>query len=106
MTSAKLNRRGQGATIPHSSRSIVHVRHPHSESRPLRRYAAIEIGAFVDNSKVNADIFLGRVRALLGEKYGAVAGGTVRKLAPKDDLSAAELMQLGDYDAVIQGFGD
>ncbi len=62
--------------------------------------------AYVDNSKVNADIFLGRVKALLGEKYGAVGGSTVRKLAPKDDLSAAELMQLGDYDAVIQGFGD
>ena len=62
--------------------------------------------AFVDNSKVNADIFLRRVKALLGENYGVVIGGTVRKLAPKDDLSAAELMQLGDYDAVIQGFGD
>ena len=62
--------------------------------------------AFVDNSKVNADVFLGRVKALLGEKYGALAGGTVRKLAPKDDLSAADLMLLGDYDAVIQGFGD
>ena len=62
--------------------------------------------AFVDNSKVNADIFLGRVKILLGEKYGAVTGNTVRKLAPKDDLSAADLMLLGDYDAVIQGFGD
>ncbi len=62
--------------------------------------------AFVDNSKVNADVFLARVKALLGEKYGAVAGSVVRKLAPKDDLSATELTQLGDYDAVIQGFGD
>jgi hypothetical protein len=62
--------------------------------------------AFVDNSKVNADIFLGRVKALLGEKYAAVSGSTVRKLAPKDDLSAADLVLLGDYDAVIQGFGD
>lgn len=62
--------------------------------------------AFVDNSKVNADIFLGRVKALLGEQYGAVTGNTVRKLAPKDDLSADDLKLLGDYDAVIQGFGD
>ena len=61
---------------------------------------------FVDNSKVNADVFLGRVKALLGETYGAVIGSTVRKLAPKDDLSAADLLLLGDYDAVIQGFGD
>ena len=62
--------------------------------------------AFVDNSKVNADIFLGRVKSLLGENYGASIGSTVRKLAPKDDLSAADLVLLGDYDAVIQGFGD
>lgn len=62
--------------------------------------------AFVDNSKVNADIFLGRVKVLLGEKYGAVTGNTVRKLAPKDDLTAADLLLLGNYDAVIQGFGD
>ncbi len=62
--------------------------------------------AFVDNSKVNADIFLGRVKTLLGEKYGAVAGNTVRKLAPKDDLTADDLKLLGGYDAVIQGFGD
>ena len=62
--------------------------------------------AFVDNSKVNADIFLGRVKALLGETYGAVTGNTVRKLAPKDDLTAADLKLLVDYDAVIQGFGD
>lgn len=62
--------------------------------------------AFVDNSKVNADIFLGRVKLLLDEKYGAVSGGTVRKLAPKDDLTAADLLLLGGYDAVIQGFGD
>ena len=62
--------------------------------------------AFVDNSKVNADIFLERVKALLGEKYGAVTGDTVRKLAPKDELSTADLILLGDYDAVIQGFGD
>lgn len=62
--------------------------------------------AFVDNSKVNADIFLGRVKALLGEKFGAAAGDMVRKLAPKDDLSAEDLALLGEYDAVIQGFGD
>ena len=61
---------------------------------------------FVDNSKVNADVFLGRVKTLLAEKYGAVTGSVVRKLAPKDDLSAADLALLGEYDAVIQGFGD
>jgi hypothetical protein len=62
--------------------------------------------AFVDNSKVNADVFLERVKTLLGERYGVAAGNTVRKLAPKDDLTAADLALLGDCDAVIQGFGD
>lgn len=62
--------------------------------------------AFVDNSKVNADLFLSRVKAVLGEKYGARAHTTVRKLAPKDDLSDGDLKQLAECDAVIQGFGD
>lgn len=62
--------------------------------------------AFVDNSKLNADVFIGRVSALLGERYGAVSAATVRKLAPKDDLSAANLAQLADCDAVIQCMGD
>ncbi len=72
---------------------------------PLNALRAARV-AFVDNSKVNADVFLDHVKALLGERHGVVVGSTVRKLAPKDDLSAAELAQLGEYDAVIQGFGD
>ena len=51
--------------------------------------------AFVDNSKVNADLFLSRVRSLLEQKYGVRAGLTVRKLAPKDELSAADVRELG-----------
>jgi hypothetical protein len=62
--------------------------------------------AFVDNSKVNADLFLARIRPLLEEKYGACAGATVRKLAPKDALTRADLEQLAAYDAVVQCFGD
>lgn len=62
--------------------------------------------AFVDNSKVNADVFIGRVSTLLGERYGVASSTTVRKLAPKDDLSAADLAQLADCDAVIQCIGD
>ena len=62
--------------------------------------------AFVDNSKVNADVFIGRIGALLGERYGALSSGLVRKLAPKDDLSDAQLEQLTGYDAVVQGIGD
>src|SRR4051794_11624801 len=62
--------------------------------------------AFVDNSKVNADLFLSRLKPLLQEKYGVHTGVTVRKLAPKDELSADDLERLADYDAVIQCFGD
>ncbi len=62
--------------------------------------------AFVDNSKVNADLFLERIRPLLGETYGASVGATVRKLAPKDELTEADLALLKEHDAVIQCFGD
>jgi hypothetical protein len=62
--------------------------------------------AFVDNSKVNADVFLGRVKPLLEKVYGAKPGETVRKLAPKDELTAADIAKLKQYDAVIQCFGD
>jgi hypothetical protein len=61
--------------------------------------------AFVDNSKVNADLFLSHLRPLL-EARGARPGVTVRKLAPKDELGAADLDQLARHDAVIQCLGD
>ena len=62
--------------------------------------------AFVDNSKVNADFFLSCVKSLLEEKFGVRVGTTIRKLAPKDELSEAEVAELSQYDAVIQCFGD
>ena len=61
--------------------------------------------AFVDNSKLNADLFLERLRRLLAQR-GVQPGTTVRKLAPKDELSDGDLEQLARYDAVIQCFGD
>jgi hypothetical protein len=61
--------------------------------------------AFVDNSKVNADVFLNRLKPLL-ERSGACAGVTIRKLAPKDDLTDADIKQLTQHDAVVQCFGD
>ena len=61
--------------------------------------------AFVDNSKVNADAFLERLRRLLAER-GVKPGTTVRKLAPKDELSEGDLEHLARHDAVIQCFGD
>lgn len=62
--------------------------------------------AFVDNSKVNADLFLSRVRPLLEDTYGVKSGVTIRKLAPKDELTDDDLRQLAGHDAVIQCFGD
>ncbi|MES2561711.1 MAG: hypothetical protein V4637_03195 [Pseudomonadota bacterium] len=62
--------------------------------------------AFVDNSKVNADIFLSHIRPALEHDYGAKSGKTVRKLAPKDELTEADLKELAAYDCVIQAFGD
>jgi hypothetical protein len=62
--------------------------------------------AFVDNSKVNADVFVSRLVPLLQQRYGARIGRTVRKLAPKDELTPAGLDELATCDAVIQCFGD
>ena len=85
---------------------VIHDDTPHLPlAQQLASLSAARI-AFVDNSKVNADLFLSRVKTLLGEKYGVIAGNMVRKLAPKDDLSDNELQQLAQCDAVIQGFGD
>lgn len=62
--------------------------------------------AFVDNSKVNADYFLSCVKPMLEEKFRARVGTTIRKLAPKDELTEAEVAELSKYDAVVQCFGD
>jgi len=61
---------------------------------------------FIDNSKVNADLFLAHVRSELTGRFGAVTGPIIRKLAPKDYLSAADVAELSKCDAVVQCFGD
>ena len=61
---------------------------------------------FVDNSKLNADRFLTQVAAELVSSHGALMGPTIRKLAPKDHLSEADLAALAHCDAVVQCFGD
>jgi len=61
---------------------------------------------FVDNSKVNADLFLARVSRELQERFGIVAGPLIRKAAPKDRLGEADLACLAACEAVIQCFGD
>jgi len=61
---------------------------------------------FVDNSKVNADLFLSRLKLELTGRFGALPGPAIRKLAPKDHLSDADFAALAECDAVVQCFGD
>src|SRR5215468_10578348 len=61
---------------------------------------------FVDNSKVNADLFLSRLKGELTTRFGAVLGPAIRKLAPKDHLGDADFAALSQCDAVVQCFGD
>ena len=61
---------------------------------------------FVDNSKQNADKFIERLRPILQDDYGAKVAVTVRKLAPKDELSLRELAELATCNAVVQCYGD
>ena len=61
---------------------------------------------FVDNSKCNADLFIRRLCSQFGDRYAVVAGPIVRKLAPKDRLSEADLSRLAQCDAVVLCFGD
>jgi hypothetical protein len=61
---------------------------------------------FVDNSKQNADKFIEWLRPILEDEYGAKVGVTVRKSAPKDELSLRELAELAKCNAVVQCYGD
>ncbi len=61
---------------------------------------------FVDNSKQNANKFIERLRPILEDDYGVRVGVTVRKLAPKDELSLRELAELAKCNAVVQCYGD
>jgi hypothetical protein len=78
---------------------------PIATAQALARIEGARIG-FVDNSKQNADLFLGRLKPLLRQLHGAQPGDTVRKLAPKDPLTAADLQTLASCDAVVQCVGD
>ena len=70
---------------------------------------AHDVGArvgFVDNSKQNADLFIGRLSELLRDEYGISPDVKVRKFAPKDELSGHELKELVKCAAVVQCYGD
>jgi hypothetical protein len=61
---------------------------------------------FVDNSKQNADLFIGRLSEVLRDEYGVSPQVKVRKFAPKDELSESELRELVKCAAVVQCYGD
>lgn len=61
---------------------------------------------FVNNSKLNADVFLNRLRPVLQKQYGVKPGAMVRKTAPKDELTERDLAELSACEAVVQCFGD
>jgi hypothetical protein len=61
---------------------------------------------FVDNSKLNADLFLSRIAGELANRFSAGIGPVIRKSAPKDCLSEANIAELAKCDAVVQCFGD
>ncbi len=73
-------------------------------SRPAALKDAV-IG-FVDNSKLNADLFIERLQPLLRDQYGIKLGAKVRKHAPKDELSECDLAELAKCAAVVQCYGD
>ena len=72
---------------------------------PLSALAGQRI-AFVDNSKVNADLFLTRISQMLVDRFGIVAGPVIRKAAPKDRLADRDLGEIAACQAVVQCFGD
>ena len=74
-------------------------------ARQLADMRGANIG-LVDNSKVNADLFLTRIAPKLESVYGARVAVIIRKLAPKDPLSDEDVKRLAACDAVIQCFGD
>lgn len=67
--------------------------------------AGLRVG-FVDNSKLNADLFIDRLVTRLQEAHAMTLGARIRKLAPKDRLTSSDLDSLRGCDVVVQCFGD
>jgi len=85
---------------------VVTTAHPSIPcARPVPDLAGKRV-AFVDNSKINADLFLARVSQRLVDRFGVVAGPLIRKAAPKDHLNEDDLREISSCAAVVQCFGD
>ena len=78
------------------------------EVKPARRLGGLQgksVG-LVDNSKVNADLFLDTLAVELNQRFGIALKKPIRKAAPKDHLKETDFASLEKCDAVIQCFGD
>ena len=71
----------------------------------LKDLKGVRVG-FVDNSKMNADLFIKRLGERLSDQYGIEVGTVVRKLAPKDLLAGEDVNALSQCGAIVQCFGD
>ncbi|HEY6258554.1 MAG TPA: hypothetical protein VIY51_22455 [Xanthobacteraceae bacterium] len=92
--------------MDHSLEPVVTTEHPTVPSaRGVSDLAGKRV-AFVDNSKVNANLFLSRVSQMLVDRFGIVAGPVIRKAAPKDRLAEKDLGAIAGCAAVVQCFGD
>src|SRR5258708_1125156 len=92
--------------VQHLLEPDVTSEHPTVPSaRPLSDLRGKRV-AFVDNSKVNADFFLSRVSQMLVDRFGIIAGPTIRKAAPKDSLAERDLSAIAACAAAVQCFGD
>src|SRR4029077_17616851 len=85
---------------------VVTTEHPTVPSaRPLADLTGRGL-SFVGNNKGKAHLFLLRVSQVLVDRFGIVAGPTIRKAAPKDCLAEKDLDQIAACEAVVQCFGD
>jgi hypothetical protein len=92
--------------VDHNLEPVVTTEHPIVPSaRPVSDLAGKRV-AFVDNSKVNANIFLSRVSEMLVDRFGIVAGPMIRKAAPKDRLAEKDFDEIATCAAVVLCFGD
>jgi hypothetical protein len=55
----------------------------------------------IDNSKLNADLFLGRLAKILTDRFGAIVTHKIRKFAPKDHLTKNDFAKLAECDGPL-----
>ncbi len=85
--------------------TVIEEVDPVTPAGRLKDLKGVTVG-FVDNSKMNADLFIKRLGERLSDQYGIEVGTVVRKLAPKDLLAGEDVDALSQCGAIVQCFGD